>query len=130
MQRFFFDFREADDRVPDAEGTELANVDEAYLEAFRAAQEMWSELLTQRRDPHRCRFEVRSADAVVLFVLPFHEILDSCSVHHTAPLARTFEQLAATHSYARRVPSEFALQIQTTHRVLEQSRELLRRVKS
>ena len=128
MQRFFFDFREADHLYPDTGGTELANVEKAYLEAFKAAQQMWSELLMQRRDPRRCCFEVRNAGDEVVFVLPFQEVLDCCRNHRTIPLERTFEELTATHSYARRVASEFAQQIRATNQALQQSRELLEQV--
>jgi hypothetical protein len=115
MRRFFFDFREVDDRYPDTVGTEFANVEEAYLEAFKAAQEMWGELLKQRRDPRLCRFEVRSAGGDALFVLPFQEVLDSCRIR-CAPLERTFEDPSAAHSYAWRASSEFAQQMRATNR--------------
>jgi hypothetical protein len=128
MRRFFFDFREADDRYPDTVGTDFANVEEAYLEAFKAAQEMWGELLKQRRDPRRCCFEVRNEDDDGLFVLPFQEVLDCCRNRRAVPLERTFEELSATHNYVRRVSNEFGQQIRATHQALEQSRELLQRV--
>ena len=78
MQRFFFDFCQGTERCPDAEGTEFANVEQAYLEAFKAAQDMWSEFLRQRQDPRRCVFEVRNDQRELLFALPFHEVMDSC----------------------------------------------------
>ena len=42
MPRFFFDFRQGDERCADAQGTEFADVEQAYLEAFTAAQDMWA----------------------------------------------------------------------------------------
>ena len=79
MPRFFFDFVQADRRTPDSEGVELAGVDQAYLEVFRTAQEMWSELLKQRRDPRRCSFEVRNGAGEILLIFPFQEVVDSCT---------------------------------------------------
>jgi len=79
MPRFFFDFVQAGQRTKDAEGLELANVEQAYLEVFRASQEMWSELLKQRRDPRRCAFEVRNWADDVLFHFPLQEVVDCCT---------------------------------------------------
>jgi len=53
-------------------------VEQAYLEAFKGAQDMWSELLRQRRDPRHCAFEVRDEQRDLLFVLPFQEVIESC----------------------------------------------------
>ena len=60
------------------EGAEFADVEQAYLEAFEGAQDMWSELLRQRRDPRQCAFEVRNERRDLLFVLPFMEVIESC----------------------------------------------------
>ena len=74
MPRFFFDFRQDNERVPDPEGMEFETVEEAYLEAFNGAQEMWAALLKQRSDPRRCRFEVRDPNQNLLFIFPFQEV--------------------------------------------------------
>jgi len=78
MPHYFFDFRQADVLTRDTIGIEFANVEQAYLEAFRAAQEMWSELLKQRQDPRRCMFEVRNTEGETLFLFPFQETVDCC----------------------------------------------------
>ncbi len=95
MSRFYFDFRQGNDFVPDSEGTELVSTDQAYLEAFEGAREMWSELLKQRQDPRRCRFEVRDAQGALLFVLPFLEVPDACPDCKPASSHGTFEQVSA-----------------------------------
>lgn len=79
MPRYFFDFRQAGHLALDSEGLEFANVEQAYLEAFRTAQDMWSELLKQRRDPRHCFFEVRNTSDDILFTLPFQEVVDCCT---------------------------------------------------
>ena len=89
MQRYFFDFRQNDTRLPDTHGLTCADVEHAYLEAFRAAQEMWSELLKQRKDPSRCAFEVRNGDGEILFLFPFQEVVDCCTDRHSAPTRHT-----------------------------------------
>lgn len=128
MPRFFFDFRQGDERISDAEGIELPNVEQAYLEAFEGAQEMWSELLKQRRDPRRCTFVVRNQHNETLFIFPFQEVVDSCTDSRGHPIQMTFEQLHRTHQYAQRVRAEFMRQAQATRRTLWASRELLRRI--
>lgn len=125
MQRYFFDFRQAGVRVPDTEGLEFRDVEEAYLEAFRAAQEMWSELLKERRDPRRCSFEVRNAAGEILFLFPFQEVVDCCTDRRAIALRRTFEELTHTSNYAKRVGDEFVEEVRTLRRALQDSRALL-----
>ena len=125
MPRFFFDFRQGDDCCPDDQGTEFPNVERAYLEAYQCAQEMWSVLLKQRRDPRRCHFEVRNAERDLLFVFPFQEVMDSCQERKSQPLARTFHDIRATHSYVRRVSADFHREMHAIHARLQESRALL-----
>jgi hypothetical protein len=56
-------------------GVDLPDLDAAYLEAFRAAQEMWSELLAERSDPFLRSFEISDTDGRALLTLPFREVL-------------------------------------------------------
>lgn len=125
MARFYFDFCQAGDCTADTVGIALANVEEAYLEVVKAAQEMWSELLKQRCDPRCCRFEVRSEAGDVLFCLPFQEVLDCCTQSRGVVHPSLFTEIALTHDYARRARSELRQEIQNSHRVLNQSHQLL-----
>jgi hypothetical protein len=88
MPRFFFDFRQGQDHCADEQGTEFTSAEQAYLEAFKAAQDMWSELLRQRRDPTQCVFEVRDERRELLFVLPFQEVIESCQNSKDVPMQR------------------------------------------
>jgi hypothetical protein len=126
MPRFFFDFRQGGERCPDAEGAEFASVEQAYLEAFSAAQDMWSEFLRQRQDPRRCLFEVRNDQRELLFVLPFQEVMDSCKDREVPPLHASFEQVTRAAERTRKVSAEFMQQINLVRAALEQSRALLR----
>jgi hypothetical protein len=76
MPRFFFDFREGNSLSPDDEGIEFASLEEAYLEAFRSAQDIAAERLRERCDPFDCAFTITDAAGQELIVLPFKEILD------------------------------------------------------
>jgi len=125
MPRFFFDFLQADERKPDPEGVEFASVEEAYLEAFHGAEEMWGALLKQRCDPRRCRFEVRDSNRNLLFIFPFQEVLDCCRDREPVVLHRTLDQVCATTNYAKRVGNEFRDEINLIRDTLKQSRALL-----
>jgi hypothetical protein len=130
MSRYFFDFRQADDHLDDSQGIELRDVEQAYLEAFKGAQDMWSELLRQRRDPRRCLFVVRSEGNEILFVLPFQEVIDCCTDARVKPLARTFEELIQTRNYAKRVRDEFRQEVQRTRQMMNDSHRLLKGLQS
>lgn len=125
MPRYFFDFRQGPDNCPDAEGSEFANVEKAYLEAFRAAQDMWSELLRQRRDPRRCVFEVRNGQRDLLFVLPFEEVMESCRDRAYPPVQQSIEKAALTLNHTRRVSEQFLKELSAVHKTLQESRALL-----
>ena len=62
MPRFFFDFYQSGHGEADELGVELGDAEQAYLEAFRAGAEMWSDMLVQRRDPTFCHFEILDSD--------------------------------------------------------------------
>ena len=135
MPRFFFDFRQADERVPDTQGIELPNVEQAYLEVFKAGQEMWSELLKQRRDPRHCRFEVRSQDGDLMFTFPLQEVVDSCTDNRTGRkepggtdnvvnMRRAFDELHLIQHRAQRSRREFNREIQVTRGILRESHAL------
>lgn len=126
MPQFFFDFRQSDRLVPDTEGIEFGSAEQAYLEAFRSAQDMWSELLRQRHDPRRCYFEVRGAAGDLLFIFPFQEVVDSCTDRLMPPLQRSLQNLVETRNYAKRVRDEMAAQVRESHKVLRESHALLR----
>jgi hypothetical protein len=126
MPRYFFDFRQGQDRCADAQGTDFPNVEQAYLEAVKAAQDMWSELLRQRQDPRHCVFEVRNGRHELLFVLPFQEVMDSCLDRKTPPARHIFESVSQNAYHAKRVSAEFLEQLHAVRRTLEESRMLLR----
>ena len=125
MPRYFFDFHQGDEFSPDTGGTEFENAEVAYLATFEAAQEMWTDLLKQRCDPHRCFFEVRDQERALLFTVPFREIMEACVDRQPQPLHHNFGQANATFRYAKRVSAEFVEEIRTAHKALKESRALL-----
>jgi hypothetical protein len=78
MAKFYFNFRQGRSYQADDTGCDYNTVEDAYLGAFAAAQDMWRELLIQRQDPLLCAFEVMDEQGHDLFVIPFSEILEAC----------------------------------------------------
>jgi hypothetical protein len=79
VQRFYLNLRRGETSVaPDDEGADFASIEEAYLESFKGAQELWPELLRHRQDPRQYAFEITDRDGAVVMELPFAEIVDSC----------------------------------------------------
>lgn len=125
MPRFFFDFHQAERRDADITGLELAGVEQAYLEAFEAAQDMWSELLRLRHDPRRCSFGVRNEEGDILFVLPFQEVVDCCTDRRPVVATGIWRDLVQAHAYAKRVQDEMFEQLSMARRIRDESRKLL-----
>jgi hypothetical protein len=78
MSRYFFNFRQGDNYSSDEEGCDFDSMEQAYLAAFGAAQDMWRDLLVARKDPLACAFEITDANGRELLLLPFGEVLDAC----------------------------------------------------
>jgi len=85
MATFFFNFRQGKLYQVDDLGCEFESVEDAYLGAFSAAQDMWRELLIKRQDPLLCAFDVMDEGGRHLFTLPFVEVLDACRGREDAP---------------------------------------------
>jgi hypothetical protein len=78
MPRFHVHLTGLDMPVLDEEGTEFASLEHAYLDTFKAARDLWRELLEQRCDPRGCAFEITDAQGRSLMTVPFSEVLDVC----------------------------------------------------
>ena len=74
---FFFDYFDGQQLHQAEDGLEFRDVDAAYLEAFKAATEIWGEALRARRNPLADAFSIRDATGIVVLELPFAEILES-----------------------------------------------------
>lgn len=61
----------------DEDGIEFVDVDAAYLDAFKAATDMWCEALREQRNPYYDYFQIRDQAGAVVLELPFAEILES-----------------------------------------------------
>ncbi len=76
MPRFFFDLRLKGECLErDDIGIDLPDFETAYIEAHRAAVEMWADARRQGHKPSEAGFEVRDARGTVVLELPFAEAL-------------------------------------------------------
>ena len=78
MARFFFHFRQNGVLHADESGIDYPSTEDAYLAAMEAIPGMWGELLSQRQDPLGCAFEIHDQAGVMLFTVPFREMLEAC----------------------------------------------------
>src|SRR5262249_20456074 len=77
IPRFFFDHWDESKLVRDDDGLDLADLDPAYLDAFKAATDMWLEALRDRYNPSKQRIEIRDASDRILLVLPLSEVIET-----------------------------------------------------
>ncbi|HUO91636.1 MAG TPA: hypothetical protein VMU22_01885 [Rhizomicrobium sp.] len=126
MPRYFFDFRQGRQCSPDCDGNEFASVDQAYDEAYKAAEEMWGDLIGRQIDPRRCAFEVRDGERTLLFVLSFLDVLDGCDEGRPrSSFADTLRVSMAHVGHARRVSEEFQRELAATRASLEEAFALI-----
>jgi hypothetical protein len=79
VQRFYLNLRRGDLTVaPDEEGADFASIEEAYLESFKGARELWPELLRNRQDPRQYIYDITDSGGAVLMELPFAEVVECC----------------------------------------------------
>ncbi len=70
MPRFFFDYRENGELARDLDGIDLPDLDAAHREAIRAAVDVWTDALRERRYPGANSFEIRDTNGRVLATVP------------------------------------------------------------
>ena len=68
MRRYFFDFRDGDDVIPDEEGVLILNLDKVQEEAARALADLVRDELRSKfaKGPTRLAVEVRDEDGLVM----------------------------------------------------------------
>jgi hypothetical protein len=127
MPRFYFHLRGEDGVSRDTEGIDFESMDEAFLDAFRAATDLWRELLIARKDPRRHAFEIADAAGQVLTVLPFMEVLETArSGTDRGSTLRTFQDVQATIRRSSAARDAIASEIRAAWNHLAEARVLLR----
>ena len=74
MRRYFFDFHGGNNEMRDEEGCEFADLDLAYLDAYRSMVRIGAEDLIEQRDPSANRIDIRDENETVLITLAFDEV--------------------------------------------------------
>jgi len=131
--RYYFHLRIGHTISPDEIGLDLANVETAYLEAFKAAQEMWSELLAEGSDPLSRCFEIVDERGRSLLTLPFAEVLEQAR-KGGATLARLRQSLQAELEQRKVLTASLRQNVknirkttEAARRAVERTTEMLRR---
>lgn len=75
MLRYFFHVRHEGKLEKDPEGVELASLEEAHIEAVKAAREMLAEKVARGDLVNGHQFEITSEDGLVLDIVPFRSVL-------------------------------------------------------
>src|SRR5262249_5976797 len=122
---FYFHLKVGRDLQPDDIGLELPSLEMAYLEAFKAAQEMWSDLLAKRKDPTIHSFEIADETGRELMRVPFSEVLDRArkGVGPRRDVKKASTLLTQTTSLA----ASLSEQVGRTYKLLEDTQQALRR---
>src|SRR5262245_19781766 len=126
IPKFFFDHWDGQAIDRDDEGLELPDLDTAYLEAFRAATEMWIEALREVRNPGRERFEIRDAEGQLLLVLPFSEIIERGNGARRPP--PSFGALMEAMERTRSLQAALGAQIDIAWSRIREARQALARL--
>jgi hypothetical protein len=129
MAQFFFHFFDGKSRSRDELGLELDTAEQAYLEAFGAAQAMWPELLAARSNPLDCAFDVTDANDAVLFRLPFAELVDACRRPSApGPESELRQAIEATHVRAQTAKEGICSGFDEVRQSLQEASALLARL--
>jgi hypothetical protein len=122
--RYYFHLRIGGTIDPDEIGVELANIETAYLEAFKAAQEMWSELLAQGSDPLTRCFEIGDERGQLLLSVPFVEVLEQARKSRP-PLPKLRQSLQAELQKHRELMTSLSEQVRRAHDQIKATRDAL-----
>jgi hypothetical protein len=129
MPRFYFNFRDESGLMPDFNGIEFDNIEEAYLEAFAGAQEIWLEMFKNRKDPRICSFEIMDEGGALLMELPFLEILNDLIKVRPPKVADEvlIAKMRVNVERSRRLRSDLSAQVNLLEDSLSTTRMLLAR---
>ena len=127
MPLFYFHMVSKGSYAVDREGLTFANVDDAYLEACRAALDMSFEMLRKQLDPNDHRFEIIDEFGTIVMDVPFAEVLRPRRVVEAVPLRSIVDTVQAGLARNRELRTDLAYQIGAARRSVLQARELLSR---
>jgi hypothetical protein len=125
--RYYFHLRIGGTISPDEIGLDLPDVETAYLEAFKAAEEMWSELLADGLDPLTRSFEI-SEGGQVLLTLPFREVLERAR-KGTAALPGLTQSLRAELAKRKELTATLRENVKSVRETIEDAQKTLEKAR-
>jgi hypothetical protein len=127
MPRFHFHFRTAKQLETDPDGLEFPDLETAYLEAFRAAVEIWAEMLQRREDPRDLSVDIHDGGGRLLLTLPFSEVLAATKSERPKRGMPSVRLLREQMQRTQQLKAALLLEIANAQRVIKTSKELLGR---
>ena len=125
--RYYFHLRIGGTISPDEIGVDLPDVETAYLEAFKASEEMWSDLLAEGLDPLMRSFEISDERGQVLLTLPFSEVLERA--RKPAGLAKLRQSLQAELKKHRVLTASLQENVKAAREAIEAANSTLKRTR-
>jgi hypothetical protein len=130
MPLFYFHLKVGRDLQPDDIGLDLTSLEVAYLEAFKAAQEMWADLLAKREDPTIRSFEITDETGRELMTVPFSEVLDRARKSQRPPPAHNVKKASTHLTRTMGIAASLTEEVERTRKLLEHTQHTLRRSRS
>jgi hypothetical protein len=127
MPWFYFDFTNGREIERDPDGLEFSSLEAAYLEAFRAAREIWAEMLERQEDPRDRAFHIHDGAGRLLLTLPFSEVLEATKGNRPKVLPPGARKLQVEMQRMQRLKGELSTMIVSAQRTIDESKTLLHR---
>lgn len=121
--------RNRHDLARDEDGLEFSDLDAAYLEAFRAARDIWQELLVEGEDPQLYAFEIADDAGQVLIDLPFIEVFGSKRGRSARSAMSALAKAKARAERIKGVASAIVREVSAARLTLDESRNILSRAR-
>lgn len=128
MSLYYFHLWDGDACERDEVGLECRDAEEAFMQAFRAAQDGWIDQILARTDPRALRFEVTDVGGNTLFELPFMEVVARLKKRPAqfAPIAQRAEHNCELVAEVARQVTRASANIRTSRLLIEQLGALCR----
>ena len=134
MPLFYFHLRSPKGLEQDETGLEFADLETAYLEAYRTVPELGAEFARQEKNPARYAFEIADAAGLLLMEVPFTEVLDRgrkpvapSSPRHLQGAVATMARTAYLITSIREERAALRATLAETKRLLAASKQAVRR---
>ena len=129
MPLYMFHLRSGKTMSADDTGTEFASLDLAYLDAFRAAGEIWLEMSRDGRDGSRHCFEITDSAGQLLIELPFIEVFRAAPNGRQQIRRVPVKLVAQTAAKSQSLVAEMATLVAAAQQTIQQTHQVLARAR-